>query len=379
MFAQIIKPLMKSTFNLVQHLLDENLMTENQVNKIILVGGTCKSPIVQKLIADNFEIPLEYSIDPLTVVAKGASIYAGNLKKPNVDIENNTVSLIVNIEKDCIYGKAYGLDDKLSFLGYSIEFVNDDYSSQRIPLTLDGEFKITIPNGEYEINIYNEDNRVLIDEKSPNRINDDKFHIRFFNKSFSKFDALTWDELTDSYNGMIKDIDYLNNHFYSFGETEILEYLDRLIDLVQIDKMALIQASIYMKYLKDIVDEQMNNLKFSVLLENIENKMDIVKSNNLFNISDLEDKLNTARDLKDYNQLNEIYNRLIKNYIRLNRHDVIISCYFNLKSEGIYINNFEIFEKLCKKASVMLNNHDYDELIKIICKLYELDERFDGM
>ena len=51
------------------------------MDKIILVGGSCISPTIRDLIGDEFKRPLEYDIDPLTVVARGAAIYAGNLEK----------------------------------------------------------------------------------------------------------------------------------------------------------------------------------------------------------------------------------------------------------------------------------------------------------
>lgn len=80
---QIINPLIKPTFNLVRNLLEGNSLTTGDIDKLILVGGSCLSPVVQDLLKEEFDIPLEHSIDPLTVVAKGASIYAGNLKNLN--------------------------------------------------------------------------------------------------------------------------------------------------------------------------------------------------------------------------------------------------------------------------------------------------------
>ncbi|WP_296879943.1 Hsp70 family protein [uncultured Methanobrevibacter sp.] len=79
---EIIKPYLKYTLDLCDNLLNENKFDASNVDKIILVGGSCLSPIVKEVLAEKYEIPLEDSINPLTVVAKGASIYAGTLKKP---------------------------------------------------------------------------------------------------------------------------------------------------------------------------------------------------------------------------------------------------------------------------------------------------------
>lgn len=79
---EIIKPYLKYTLDLYDNRLNENKFDASNVDKIILVGGSCLSPIVKEVLAEKYEIPSEDSINPLTVVAKGASIYAGTLKKP---------------------------------------------------------------------------------------------------------------------------------------------------------------------------------------------------------------------------------------------------------------------------------------------------------
>lgn len=86
-------------------------------------------------------------------------------------------------------------------------------------------------------------------------------------------------------------------------------------------------------------------------------------------------ELDAVINTKDFNRLKEIYNLLIEEYVRVNREDVIVSCFVNLRTEGIYSNNKEQFIKLSKQASIALDNHNYDELLKIVNKLYEIDER----
>lgn len=54
------------------------------------------SPVVQDLLDEEFDIELEYSLDPLTVVARGASIYAGSLEKPQFSIDADSFSTILN-------------------------------------------------------------------------------------------------------------------------------------------------------------------------------------------------------------------------------------------------------------------------------------------
>ena len=70
-----MKPFIKTTFNHCYSILEEKNLSIEDVEKIILVGGSTLSTIVRDNLKLEFNRPLEYSINPLTVVAIGASIY----------------------------------------------------------------------------------------------------------------------------------------------------------------------------------------------------------------------------------------------------------------------------------------------------------------
>lgn len=374
---EIIVPLIKPTFNLVKKLLEDNDLTSSEIDRLILVGGSCLSPVVQDLLDEEFDIELEYSLDPLTVVARGASIYAGSLEKPQFSIDADSFSTILNCKGNQIRGRVFVMDDKFSFLGYNIEFTNaeTDYSSDKIPLNLDGTFKVELPKGDYSINIYCGDAPVRIDEKSPSSISNEEIWIDFFDKSFPLCDdEISVHGLTNRFAEVGKSIDYLKDYGYNFSKKEILNYVGRLMQIVQIDKNALLQTSIYLSYLESIVLCEKNDLDFLILLDNVKNKIRNAKEKNLFDIGDLEQELEDIVKTNNLNKLIDIYRGLIEDYVKLNQ-DVIVSCFINLKSEGIYTNNRELFDKLSKKASDALDNHDYDELLEIVNKLYEIDER----
>ncbi len=380
MLEEIIESLIKPTFNLVQNLLKRHSVESHEIDKVILVGGSCISPIVQKSIGENLNIPLEFSINPLTVVAKGASIYAGFLKTPEIDIVSYPPCLILDIDDENIGGRVFSIDDKLSFLGYYIEFANENYSTGKIPLSIDGNFKVKIKKGEYKINLYKNDSLVELDEKSPDGIKNNEMHIEFFNRSFLiSDDTLVREDIINQYDSLVSSIDYLKNHSRSIGSAEILDYVDRLIDLIQIDERGLNLASIFISYLKKIIDEETANLNFLILLKNVENKVSIVKQLDLFDVDELELRLNEVKQTGDFEKLEEIYDALMETYVMLNRDEVIISCFFNLKAEGIYSNNEELYEKLSKKASKALDSHDFDKLAEVMIALYEIDERISDV
>ena len=378
-FLEIIEPLIKPTFNLVQKLLNDNSLSSDDIDKVILVGGSCTSPIVQELINENLKMDLEHSINPLTVVAKGASIYAGMLKKPNVDISSNPFSMMLNIQKDYVSGRVFTIDDKYSFLGFYIEFINDQYSTGKVPINLDGTFNVPISYGDYEIVLYDHNKKVEIDEKSPILVKNDKMFIKFFDNAFSSnCTVMSEMDILDKYGYLLKSIDYLNEYSRSIKGIEIIDYIDRLIELVKIDKRAMMLASIYLDYLEDIINRETFKLNFSMILENVKNKLNIANQENLFETVDFNRDLDIAVNTNDFGKLNKIYNNLIGEYVKLNREEVIISSFFNLKTEGIYDKNRQSFEDLSKRASVALDMHNYDDLAVIVKELYKIDERFAG-
>lgn len=61
---------------IAQKALDGAGLEAKQLDKVILVGGSSRFPLVQKRLAEAFGVDLDGSIDPMTVVARGAAIYA---------------------------------------------------------------------------------------------------------------------------------------------------------------------------------------------------------------------------------------------------------------------------------------------------------------
>lgn len=366
---EIMEPLVKYTFKMCRNLLDENDLDEENIDKIILVGGSSLSPIVRELISQEFAIEIESGIDPLTVVSKGAAIYAGSLEKPQIDVKKQPLSVLLNYETDEIKGKVFSGDLKSSFLGYFIEFKNED-SSFKTPLKIDGTFKLKISAQKYDINIYDKDTLVKLDLKSPDYIHDGDIHIHYVDGEFDYKNDLDLKQLLNHYSKLLKEIDYLNEYL-SFDESEIQKYIETLLEIAQRDRIALNQAKIYIDYLDEKVNMSKEDLEFSILLENVSNKIEVVKNNDLFEIDDI-DEISKTRDL---DKLRQYHRSMIEKYVYLNKNDVIKECFFNLKLEGIYTNNEKLAGELVEKAHVALNGKDYDELLNIVNLLYELDER----
>ena len=181
----VMKPFVDRTINHCKKALEDIDLTIDDVTKIILVGGSTLSPYIHERLTEEFNIPLEFSIDPTTVVARGAAIFAGtkpiNLESGNVEI--GKASITVKYEP-------MDLDDEFDIMGtisteegsaagYKVEFINTktESSSGQIPSNDKGIFMTTLFAEDeddwnvYEIKIYDADgNPVELDSNSTNTV-----------------------------------------------------------------------------------------------------------------------------------------------------------------------------------------------------------------
>jgi len=75
-FEKRITSKIDETIKLTKDTLKEAGIKNSSVNRIILVGGPTQIPYVKKRLESDLKIKVDSSVDPLTVVARGASIYA---------------------------------------------------------------------------------------------------------------------------------------------------------------------------------------------------------------------------------------------------------------------------------------------------------------
>ncbi|WP_286186550.1 molecular chaperone DnaK, partial [Geitlerinema sp. P-1104] len=79
-FEDLVKPLVDSTIEPVSQALEDANMTTEEIDRLILIGGSTRTPAVQRAISDFFagKQP-DYSVNPDEAVATGAAIQAGVL------------------------------------------------------------------------------------------------------------------------------------------------------------------------------------------------------------------------------------------------------------------------------------------------------------
>ena len=71
---QLIEPIIKRCIHPFEQALKDANLTKNDIQKVILVGGPTRMPVVQKFIEDHVGKKMERGIDPMECVAMGAAI-----------------------------------------------------------------------------------------------------------------------------------------------------------------------------------------------------------------------------------------------------------------------------------------------------------------
>jgi molecular chaperone DnaK len=76
---QLVKPIIDRMKHPVEQALTDSKLTPADIDRIILVGGPTRMPVVQKFVEEYVGKQVERGIDPMEAVAKGAAVQAGVL------------------------------------------------------------------------------------------------------------------------------------------------------------------------------------------------------------------------------------------------------------------------------------------------------------
>lgn len=151
-------------------------MTGNDIDKVILVGGSSLLPIVRELVSKEINSRIDFSIDPMSVVALGAAIFAGQQvnSHDNSGIEAANGNFIVEVEYNpvgqdisALVGGRFVHPNGSSFEGYFVEFREPStlWRSPKISLTTNGVFTAQLHGEsgrrcEFEIVLWDPEGRV---------------------------------------------------------------------------------------------------------------------------------------------------------------------------------------------------------------------------
>jgi molecular chaperone DnaK len=75
-YEELIRPLLTRTIDHVQHALDDAHLIGSQIDKVVLVGGSTRTPLVSQLLEERLGQPAHQEVNPDLCVAMGASVQA---------------------------------------------------------------------------------------------------------------------------------------------------------------------------------------------------------------------------------------------------------------------------------------------------------------
>jgi molecular chaperone DnaK len=76
-FEELIQPWLDKTMTCVGQALDDARLIPSQLDQVLLVGGSTRSPIVSRLLEERLRQPAHQEVDPDLCVAMGAAVQAG--------------------------------------------------------------------------------------------------------------------------------------------------------------------------------------------------------------------------------------------------------------------------------------------------------------
>jgi molecular chaperone DnaK len=111
LYETLIRPLLDRTTDCVQRALDDAHLNPSQIDKVVLVGGSTRTPLVSAMLEERLGQPAHQEVNPDLCVAMGASIQAAIISGHNVG------SVLVDITPHSLGIKC--LDE---FRGYDFPF-----------------------------------------------------------------------------------------------------------------------------------------------------------------------------------------------------------------------------------------------------------------
>jgi molecular chaperone DnaK len=93
-----ISPIFQKAVDITKELLKRNNLSGNKLAALILVGGPTYSPILRRMLKEQVTENVDTSIDPMTVVAKGAALFASTINVSKEIIEGGRDKSKIQLE-----------------------------------------------------------------------------------------------------------------------------------------------------------------------------------------------------------------------------------------------------------------------------------------
>lgn len=151
---RVAEPIIVRSAEICKQTLKQKNLGKDAIEKLILVGGPTLAPYFRELLGSSLGIPLDHSVDPLTVVARGAAVFAGTQRfngrtaaplaagEYSIDLKHKPVGMD---SAPMAGGKVSGPSTQ-DFTGFTLELVNTktQWRSGKISLRADGVFIVNL-------------------------------------------------------------------------------------------------------------------------------------------------------------------------------------------------------------------------------------------
>lgn len=160
----LIKPFIDKTIDLSKETIKDSGINRSSVSKIILVGGPTMIPYIKDRLEKDLKINVDTSADPLTVVARGACIYAVSQKIPKEFLESkkttNPSATTLQLNYESLTSE---LEETLTGVVHELKDSNEDHFIQ---IQSEGGFfsgkKQKLKNGKFVETVSLEKNKTTL-------------------------------------------------------------------------------------------------------------------------------------------------------------------------------------------------------------------------
>ena len=149
------EPAVLKAVHIAMRVLAEKGLSASAVEKLIFVGGPTLAPYFRDMVKERMRIPCDLGMDPLTVVARGAAIFASTQRlgakepKPVAILGEYSIELIykpVGSDPEPLVGGRTTAPAGLALAGCTLEVVNQQskWRSGKITLKDNGAFQLNV-------------------------------------------------------------------------------------------------------------------------------------------------------------------------------------------------------------------------------------------
>jgi len=153
--ARIAEPSVMKAVNIARRVLSEKGLAPSAVEKMVFVGGPTLAPYTRELVRECLQIPFDAGVDPMTVVARGAAIFAGSQRiaprgfsapSTRVQLSVDLIYKPIGADPEPLIGGKVAAPPGAVITGYTIEVINlhSKWCSGKVALKENGAFQFAV-------------------------------------------------------------------------------------------------------------------------------------------------------------------------------------------------------------------------------------------